>query len=144
MPSVLASHPRKNGWKQYGKSRFLAGLRRLGMTKFKNRLPPEMTKFKANCRRPILRCTCDRSLCLLSQTLKSLRLFNRQICQDLAIKLNASQFQPMNELVVAHPTQFGGGSNADNPKGTKLALPLFASRISKLEPTFDCFFRRTV
>jgi hypothetical protein len=52
--------------------------------------------------------------------------------------------ESVDELVVAHPVQFGGGADADDPQRAVLALFLFASGIGELQSAVNGFFRRAV
>ena len=45
----------------------------------------------------------------------------------------------MDELVVAHPIQLGGGANADDPQRAVLAFFLLASGVGELQTAFDRF-----
>jgi hypothetical protein len=45
----------------------------------------------------------------------------------------------MNELVVAHTIQFGGGADAHDPKRALLTLFLLASGVRELQAAFHRF-----
>ena len=77
---------------------------------------------------------------LLGEAFKCAGIVHRQVGQDLAIQFHSALFEPVDELVVAHPVQFGGGADADDPERAILALLLFASGVGELQAAFDRFF----
>src|SRR5260221_561887 len=89
-------------------------------------------------------CSADSALGLFGEARKRGCVVHRQVREDLAVQLNAGNFQTVDELAVAHPTQFGGGADADNPQRAVLALLLLAAGIGKLQRAIDGFFRRAV
>src|SRR5882672_11528047 len=91
-----------------------------------------------------LRCPAESALRLLGEALKPAGIVHRQVGQDLAIQLHAAFLEAVNELVVAHPVQFGGGADAHNPERAVLPLFLFASGVSELEPALHRFFGGSV
>src|SRR5450432_4265776 len=82
----------------------------------------------------------DRALGLYRQSRKRPRILHRNVGEYLAIQFDPGRLQPMNELVVTHPVQFGRRSNAHNPQRPKLPLPLLPPRVSELETAFDGLF----
>src|ERR1700681_2490971 len=98
----------------------------------------------ANCWVKRLRCRAESALRLLRQTFKSGSVPDRKVCQDLAIQFYACLFEAVNELVVAHPIQFGGGADAHDPQRPELPLALFAPGVCELQAALDGLFGRPV
>src|SRR3982074_903116 len=92
----------------------------------------------------LLRGPADGALRLLGEALKSARIPYRQIGENLAVQFDPRHFEPVDELVIAHPIQFGGGADAHDPQRAVLPLALLASGVGELEAALDSFFRRTV
>src|SRR5712671_3563184 len=91
-----------------------------------------------------LRGPADGALRLLGEAFKSARILYRQVGQNLAVEFHSSHFQAVDELVVAHPIQFGGGADAHDPQRAILPLALLASGVGELEAALDGFFRGAV
>src|SRR6266567_6419843 len=91
-----------------------------------------------------LRGPAESALRLLGEALKRAGIVYRQVGQDLAIQFHAALLEPVNELVVAHPVQLGGGADAHDPERAGLPLSLLASGVGELESAFDRFFGRSV
>src|SRR5258708_39461384 len=91
-----------------------------------------------------LRGPADGALRLLGEALKSARISYRQVGQNLAVEFDAGYLQTVDELVIAHPIQFGGSADAHDPQRAILPLALFASGVGELKAALDGFFRRTV
>src|ERR1700719_2595177 len=91
-----------------------------------------------------LRGLAESALSLLGKALKRAGIIYREVGQNLAIQFDSAFFETVDELVVAHPVQFGGGADAHNPERAVLPLFLFASGVGKLEPALYRFFGRPV
>jgi hypothetical protein len=76
---------------------------------------------------------------LLSKFGKSGGVLDGDVGEDLAIKLDASLFQSVDELRVAGAVGLGGGRDADDPQGAELALLLLAAGVGELEAALDGF-----
>src|SRR5579862_308891 len=85
-------------------------------------------------------CPAESALRLLGKALKRSGVVHRQIGQDLAIQFDSTHLKPMDELVIAHSVQLGGGADTHDPERAVLALSLLASRVGELEPAFNSFF----
>ena len=81
------------------------------------------TRCKGLCGGGLSEC----ALGLIGERGKSRRVVDGEVGQDLAIQLDASLLQPMDELRIADPVEFGGCADADDPKRPKLALLLPAA-----------------
>ena len=64
---------------------------------------------KPSAGRRLRRCA-NCALGLRCQAGKSRRIFYRQVRQNLAIEFDTRHLQPVDELVVAHAVQLGGGA----------------------------------
>src|ERR1700730_1821013 len=62
-----------------------------------------------------LRRPAESAIRLLGEALKRSGIIHRQVGQDLAIQFHSALLEPVDELVVAHPVQFGSGADAHDP-----------------------------
>src|SRR5215472_8914414 len=97
----------------------------------------------ANCQLLFASCAL-RPLCGFDQRRKPRGVVNRDIGQHLAIQLHSRLLQAADELVVAEPLRAGGGADAHDPDGAKLALLLLAASVGKLQSALDGLFCRTI
>src|SRR5208282_2290833 len=76
---------------------------------------------------------------LLGQLGKPRGVVDSNVCQDLAIQLDAGLLQSTDELRVASAVQLGGCRDAHDPQGAELALLLAATGVGKLKAALDSF-----
>src|SRR5580698_3545638 len=81
---------------------------------------------------------------LLGEALKRGSVLNRQVGENLAIQFDSCFLQAVDECVVAHPIQLGGGPDAYDPQRAKLPLALLAPAVGELQAALDGFFSRPV
>ena len=91
-----------------------------------------------------LRCPAESAPSLLGEALKGCGVPYREIREDLAIQFDSGFFQAVDERVIAHSIQLGGGANAYDPQRSILPLALFASTVGELQAAFDRLFGRPV
>src|ERR1700728_1039466 len=76
---------------------------------------------------------------LLYQPCKAGCVLHSDIGQDLAIQLDASLFQSIDQLRIAEVVELGCSRDADDPQRAELALLLTAAGGGELEAALYCF-----
>src|ERR1700722_19239555 len=91
-----------------------------------------------------LRRRAESALRLLGEAFKCGCVPDCQVGEYFTVEFHASLLEAVDELVVAHPIQLGGGADAHDPQRPELPLSLLASRICELQAALDGLFGRPV
>ena len=81
------------------------------------------------------------ALGLIGERGKTSRIVDGEVGQNLAIQVDAPQFETVDELRIADPVELGGCADADDPEPAELTLLLLAADVGEFETAFNGFLR---